>query len=115
MVDSPLSHPAYGLLRAVTGYAAVLLADNPSPMTLDGTNTWVLRAPGSSPCVVIDPGLDDEAHLRRVAAHSTVAHVLLTHGYPDHAEGARRLAERVGAPVPRRCSPATPCSVGAAR
>jgi hypothetical protein len=24
-----------------------LLAPNPSPMTLDGTNTWVLREPGA--------------------------------------------------------------------
>ncbi|MGH3939589.1 MAG: MBL fold metallo-hydrolase [Pseudonocardiaceae bacterium] len=99
MVDSAPSHPAYGLLRPVTAYASVLLADNPSPMTLDGTNTWVLRAPGSPRCVVVDPGPDDEAHLRRVAGHGPVAHVLLTHGHPDHAAGARLFAELVGAPV----------------
>lgn len=92
-------HPAYGLLRPVTADASVLLADNPSPMTLDGTNTWVLRAPGSPRCVVVDPGPADEAHLRRVAAHGPVDHVLLTHGHPDHAAGARRFAELVGAPV----------------
>lgn len=77
----------------------MLLADNPSPMTLDGTNTWVLRAPGSTHCVVVDPGPADEAHLRRVAGHGPVAEVLLTHGHPDHAAGARRFAELVGAPV----------------
>ena len=49
-------HPAYGVLRPVTPYAAVLLAGNPSPMTLEGTNTWVLRAPGSAESVVVDPG-----------------------------------------------------------
>jgi glyoxylase-like metal-dependent hydrolase (beta-lactamase superfamily II) len=92
-------HPAYGSLRPVTRYASVLLADNPSPMTLDGTNTWVLRAPGSAHCVVVDPGPDDEAHLRRVARHGPVTEVLLTHGHPDHAAGARRFAELVGAPV----------------
>lgn len=92
-------HPAYGVLRQVTPTAAVLLADNPSVMTLDGTNTWVLRAPDSATCVVVDPGPEDEAHLARIAAGGPVASILLTHGHPDHAEGARRFAELVGAPV----------------
>lgn len=99
VVDALVIHPACGLLRPVTVHASVLLADNPSPMTLEGTNTWVLRAPGSRHCMVVDPGPDDEAHLRRVAAHGPVAHVLLTHAHPDHAAGARRFAELVGAPV----------------
>jgi glyoxylase-like metal-dependent hydrolase (beta-lactamase superfamily II) len=94
-----MTHPAYGVLRPVTASASVLLADNPSIMTLDGTNTWLLRAADSASCVVVDPGPDDEAHLRRVAGHGPVAQVLLTHGHPDHAEGARRFGELVGAPV----------------
>jgi glyoxylase-like metal-dependent hydrolase (beta-lactamase superfamily II) len=93
------SHPAYGVLRPVTEQASVLLAGNPSPMTLEGTNTWLLRAPGSEACVVVDPGPDDEAHLRRVAGHGPVAAVLLTHGHPDHAAGARRFGELAGAGV----------------
>ncbi|WP_199444008.1 MBL fold metallo-hydrolase [Umezawaea beigongshangensis] len=93
------SHPAYGVLRAVTPTASVLLADNPSVMTLDGTNTWVLRAPDSASCVVVDPGPLDEAHLARVASVGPVEEVLLTHGHPDHAEGAARFAELTGAPV----------------
>ncbi len=93
------THPAYGVLRPVTAFASVVLAENPGIMTLDGTNTWLLRAPDSSSCVVVDPGPDDEAHLRRVAEHGPVAQVLLTHGHPDHAAGARRFAELVGAPV----------------
>lgn len=93
-------HPAYGELRQVTGTAAVLLEDNPSAMTLDGTNTWLLRAPGSSACVVVDPGHEDEPHLTRVAeAAGEVALILVTHHHPDHLEGASWLAERVGAPV----------------
>jgi glyoxylase-like metal-dependent hydrolase (beta-lactamase superfamily II) len=94
-----VSHPAYGVLRPVTASAAVLLAENPSIMTLEGTNTWLLRAPDSSSCVIVDPGPDDEAHLRRVAEHGPVTQVLLTHGHPDHAEGARRFGELVRAPV----------------
>ncbi|HVL85996.1 MAG TPA: MBL fold metallo-hydrolase [Pseudonocardia sp.] len=93
------AHPAYGVLRPVTPLAAVLLAGNPSPMTLDGTNTWVLRAPGERACVVVDPGEDDEEHLGRVAANGPVARILLTHRHHDHAGGARRFAELVAAPV----------------
>jgi glyoxylase-like metal-dependent hydrolase (beta-lactamase superfamily II) len=92
-------HPAYGHLRAVTPLAAVVLQDNPSPMTLEGTNTWVLRAPGVERCVVVDPGEDDEQHLRRVADCGPVALVLLTHRHHDHAGGAPRFAELTGAPV----------------
>ncbi|MCP2258014.1 Glyoxylase, beta-lactamase superfamily II [Streptoalloteichus tenebrarius] len=92
-------HPAYGVLRPVTPCASVLLAENPSPMTLDGTNTWVLRAPDATACVVVDPGPDDEVHLRRIAEHGPVSQVLLTHGHADHSAGARRFAEMVGAPV----------------
>jgi glyoxylase-like metal-dependent hydrolase (beta-lactamase superfamily II) len=94
-----MTHPEYGVLRPVTPLASVLLARNPSPMTLEGTNTWVLRAPGEQACVVVDPGEDDEEHLRRVAAHGPVALVLLTHRHHDHAGGARRFAELSGAPV----------------
>lgn len=53
-----LTHPAYGQLRAVTDTASVLLADNPGLLTLDGTNTWVLRGPLSDELVVVDPGPD---------------------------------------------------------
>ncbi len=89
--DVAPGHPAYGLLRPVTVYASVLLAGNPSPMTSEGTNTWLLRAAGSPHCVVVDPGPDDEEHLRRVAVHGPVSQVLLTHRHPDHAGGAHRL------------------------
>jgi glyoxylase-like metal-dependent hydrolase (beta-lactamase superfamily II) len=67
-------------------------------MTLDGTNTWLLRAPGGG-CVVIDPGPLDEGHLRAVAEHAPIAAILLTHGHVDHTEGVPRLAELTGAPV----------------
>jgi glyoxylase-like metal-dependent hydrolase (beta-lactamase superfamily II) len=85
--------------RRVTATAAVVLAPNPGPMTLDGTNTWILRAPDSQACVVIDPGPDDDEHLAMVASSGPVATILLTHGHPDHSEGAARLAELTRAPV----------------
>jgi glyoxylase-like metal-dependent hydrolase (beta-lactamase superfamily II) len=87
-----------------TPRAACLLAPNPSPMTLDGTNTWLIAEPGSSSVVVVDPGPRDEGHLRRVHAAAVagdrrVAKILLTHGHSDHSAGAARLAELTGAPV----------------
>jgi glyoxylase-like metal-dependent hydrolase (beta-lactamase superfamily II) len=86
-------------VRQVTETAGLVLAPNPGPMTLDGTNTWVLRAPGNAGCVVVDPGPLHEQHLRAVAAQGPVDVVLLTHGHHDHSEGARRFAELTGAAV----------------
>lgn len=68
-------------------------------MTLEGTNTYVLRGDGAAAAVVVDPGPLDERHLEAVAAHGPVERVLLTHGHPDHSDGARRLHEMTGAPV----------------
>ncbi|MGA8247409.1 MAG: MBL fold metallo-hydrolase [Nocardioides sp.] len=80
--------------------ARCVLAPNASPMTLDGTNTWVLRAPDSSRSVVVDPGPPDASHLEAVAAAAgDVAVVLLTHRHLDHSEAAREFAERVGCGV----------------
>jgi glyoxylase-like metal-dependent hydrolase (beta-lactamase superfamily II) len=82
-------------------------------MTLDGTNTYLLRAAGSDAAVVVDPGPMDQQHLSAVAESAgTVALVLLTHGHPDHADGARTLQEMTGAPMaavdPRFCVDAEP-------
>ncbi|GLY92350.1 MBL fold metallo-hydrolase [Actinoallomurus iriomotensis] len=90
-----------------TERALCVLAPNPSEMTLDGTNTWVLREPGGARSLVIDPGPEDERHLRRVAeVAGPVALVLLTHGHPDHAEGARTFASLVGGVPVRALDPA---------
>lgn len=101
--------PAYETLRTVTPRVGVVLAANPSPMTLTGTNTWLLHAADQAGrcAIVVDPGPDDAAHLDAVvAAAGEVVLILLTHGHPDHSDGAGRLHERTGAPVraldPRR-------------
>ncbi|GII93683.1 MBL fold metallo-hydrolase [Sinosporangium siamense] len=91
---------AQGPEGARTAHAVNILAPNPSVMTLDGTNTWVVG--GGDAVIVVDPGPDDEVHLRRVAAHvgeRRVAQIVLTHGHDDHSGGARRFAELTGAPV----------------
>ncbi|NUV60849.1 MBL fold metallo-hydrolase [Streptomyces sp. CAI-85] len=87
-----------------TARAVNVLAPNASAMTLDGTNTWIVAEPDSDLAVVIDPGPLDEGHLRAVVdtaerAGRRVALTLLTHGHPDHAEGAARFAELTGTRV----------------
>jgi glyoxylase-like metal-dependent hydrolase (beta-lactamase superfamily II) len=66
-------------------------AANPSPLTLDGTNTYVVGS------WVVDPGPADSVHLDAVrrAVDDAIEGVVLTHSHSDHAEGAALL----GAPV----------------
>jgi len=104
---------AYESLRAVTPAASVLLQRNPGPMTLDGTNTWLLRAPGADETVVVDPGETSDEHLDLLlAAAPRIALVLITHGHFDHSQSAAALHERTGAPVhavdPEHCHGAEP-------
>jgi glyoxylase-like metal-dependent hydrolase (beta-lactamase superfamily II) len=103
----------------VTSRAWCVLAPNPGPMTLDGTNTWVLGEPGSGVAVVVDPGPDDQAHLDAVhervhAVDAEVALVLLTHHHPDHAAGAAAFAAQAGAPL-RAPTDGTALTVGGLR
>ncbi len=82
--------------RGTAGVVRVL-APNPGPYTLEGTNTWIV---GRDPAVVIDPGPDEPAHLAEVRREAgPVAAILLTHDHPDHAPGAPALARETGAPV----------------
>jgi glyoxylase-like metal-dependent hydrolase (beta-lactamase superfamily II) len=85
---------------------ARVVAPNPGPMTLEGTNTYLY---GSDPCVVIDPGPRNRGHLDVVreaaGARGGVGFIVLTHSHGDHAEGAMQLAVDVanrkpGHPVP---------------
>jgi glyoxylase-like metal-dependent hydrolase (beta-lactamase superfamily II) len=77
-------------------YARLVRASNPGPMTLDGTNSWLLD--GGDGLVVVDPGPLDDEHLRRLTA-APVELILLTHGHLDHSEGADRCRELADAPV----------------
>jgi glyoxylase-like metal-dependent hydrolase (beta-lactamase superfamily II) len=86
MADAAPGHPE--ILRIV--------APNPGPMTLEGTNTYIY---GADPCVVIDPGDDDAGHLDAIRAAGAerggIGMVLVTHSHGDHTAGADQL----GAPV----------------
>ncbi|WP_067531592.1 MBL fold metallo-hydrolase [Nocardia crassostreae] len=96
-----LTHPAYEQLRPVTPSASVLLADNPSGMTLEGTNTWILRAPGSPECVVVDPGPKDRKHTEAIVRETggSIALTLVTHHHHDHTGGIARLVKETGTVV----------------
>src|SRR6476661_7796734 len=81
-----------------------VLAPNPSPMTLDGTNTYVVGDPGSGQAVLVDPGPDDPAHLAAVEAAladrgARCVAVLVTHHHGDHAEAALPWGARFDAQV----------------
>jgi glyoxylase-like metal-dependent hydrolase (beta-lactamase superfamily II) len=76
-------------------------ADNPGPLTLSGTNTWVV---GSDPAWVVDPGPALEDHLEavraEVAGRGGLGGIALTHDHADHSEATGRLRELAGdAPV----------------
>jgi glyoxylase-like metal-dependent hydrolase (beta-lactamase superfamily II) len=78
---------------------AKIVAPNPGPMTLEGTNTYLV---GSDPCVVIDPGSEDPAHLEAIRAaageRGGIGRVLLTHSHADHTAGAQELDVEVVLP-----------------
>jgi glyoxylase-like metal-dependent hydrolase (beta-lactamase superfamily II) len=81
-----------------------VLAPNPSPMTLDGTNTYLVGAPGRGQAVLVDPGPDDAAHLAAVesalaARDARCVAVLVTHHHGDHAEAALPWGARFAAQV----------------
>jgi len=77
-----------------------IVAPNPSPMTLHGTNSYVI---GTGSVAVVDPGPADPGHitaiLKGLERGERVSHILVTHAHLDHSPGARLLAEATGAPV----------------
>lgn len=77
----------------------IVLAENPGPLTLDGTRSYVV---GRSRLVVVDPGPDDPSHLERlirVVAGRPVEAVCLTHSHPDHSAAAESASRSLGAPI----------------
>lgn len=86
--------PVAATLDRLPTWATLVRAPNPGPMTLEGTNSWLLAAPGGR-TVLVDPGPDDEAHLATLAAY-VPSLILITHGHPDHVDGLARLLDLLG-------------------
>lgn len=81
-----------------------ILAPNPGPMSLDGTNTWFLPTDGGM--IVVDPGPDDPGHLSAIIELAgTVEEIWVTHRHIDHIEATRPLAARAGNPPIRAFDP----------
>jgi glyoxylase-like metal-dependent hydrolase (beta-lactamase superfamily II) len=79
---------------------ALVLAPNPSPMTLTGTNTYLI---GRDEIAVVDPGPDLPVHVDAIVENlgrlGKPAIALVTHHHDDHLPAARRLRERLGMPI----------------
>lgn len=82
-------------------YLQRILAPNPGPMTLEGTNTWIVGHPSIAAPVVIDPGPADDHHVRQVfdECDGRIAAIILTHRHHDHSDGVRPLADLAGCPA----------------
>ncbi|MCD1624667.1 MAG: MBL fold metallo-hydrolase [Paracoccaceae bacterium] len=92
--------PRPGHPQEVAPDVRCILAPNPSPMTLHGTNTYII---GGTDLAVIDPGPDHADHLKAILAavgpHQQITHILVTHAHVDHSPLSRALSQATGAPV----------------
>ncbi len=100
----PLLHdrtfdPRYGEAVKLSPLVARLTAPNASPFTFHGTNTYLV---GDRELAVIDPGPDNNVHVRSIleaAAGRPVSHIVVTHTHRDHSPAARSLKALTGAPI----------------
>jgi glyoxylase-like metal-dependent hydrolase (beta-lactamase superfamily II) len=76
----------------------VILAPNPGPMTLDGTNSYALRGPEVTASVIVDPGPGDAGHIAKLVALRPEL-ILVTHRHADHTAASAELHRLTGAPV----------------
>jgi len=105
-VDAP-----YDMLEPLEPGIARLLADNPSPFTFTGTQTYVV---GEAEAAVIDPGPDLPGHVEAIVAAlggRRLVAICCTHTHRDHSPASRALAAAMGAPIVG-CAPLSLDSVG---
>jgi glyoxylase-like metal-dependent hydrolase (beta-lactamase superfamily II) len=92
--------PVYGEAQTLEPMLRRILAPNPSPMTYRGTNTYLL---GDTGIAVIDPGPDDDAHLKAICDAlgngQYISHIIVSHAHLDHSPLAARLSKATAAPV----------------
>lgn len=90
--------------RKITDMSFVVRAANHGPLTLAGTNSYLLGTPMRS-LVVVDPGPDEAKHIAALTTWGQVELILLTHRHDDHVAAAGRVAALTGAPI-RAADPA---------
>ncbi|MFI4993721.1 MAG: MBL fold metallo-hydrolase [Solirubrobacterales bacterium] len=99
-LEGGLPDPAVEASRLAEHDVLRLRADNPGPLTLSGTNTWIV---GRDPAYVIDPGPLNDSHLQRlftaIDARGGLGGIVLTHDHADHAEAVGALREHDPAPL----------------
>jgi glyoxylase-like metal-dependent hydrolase (beta-lactamase superfamily II) len=96
--DLDFSAPA-GACVALTDRVRRVVADNPSPFTFKGTCSYIV---GRGKVAIIDPGPDDENHIKAVldaVRGETVTHIFVTHTHRDHSPAAARIKAATGAPT----------------
>jgi len=106
------TEPQISAVTWLSDHVRLILAPNPSPMTLEGTNTYIVGGPGA--VIVIDPGPNDAGHIANIeaaVADATTVAVLLTHHHIDHDESARRVAEMLDTVIAADAEPDRPDEV----
>jgi glyoxylase-like metal-dependent hydrolase (beta-lactamase superfamily II) len=103
----------YGVAEDVAPGVRRIVANNPSPYTFLGTNTYLV---GSGDIAIIDPGPGDERHVEAIAAATKgmrISHILITHSHRDHCDGARALQAALGGEILSFGPTETPRGAGA--
>ena len=102
-MSSRLNQPvAVGRALRLSPLVRRLTCDNPGVFTCPGTNTYLIGRPASGHVVVLDPGPDDDNHIKRIAKagpRDAIKTIVVTHTHPDHAPGVKPLKELTGATV----------------
>ncbi len=92
--------PPVGVAQILEPDLRRIVADNPSPMTYRGTNTYLVGRRGLA---VIDPGPASPRHLAAILAavetDQHISHIIVTHTHLDHSPLARDLSHASGAPI----------------
>jgi glyoxylase-like metal-dependent hydrolase (beta-lactamase superfamily II) len=92
--------PAIGVAETLEPGLRRIVADNPSPMTYRGTNTYLV---GTKGLAVIDPGPASRRHLaailQAVGPDQHISHIIVTHTHLDHSPLAKDLAQACHAPI----------------
>lgn len=96
MTNAPLP----GLCETLGPGVRRVLAPNPSPMTLHGTNSYLI---GSGDVALIDPGPNLPSHgaalMAALRKGERISHILVTHSHLDHSPLAHPMAESLGVRV----------------